>query len=133
MKNTISIVVVASALAGCAASGTQVSQGAALQFKEGVSTEAQIVAALGRPTSTSISSGMKFIVYSGMQYQVKGATFIPIVGAFAGGADYIATMAMYQIGADGILQKITYTESGTGTRGGSTPAYMPATEPIAIK
>lgn len=120
-------------LTGCAASGTQITQGAALQFKEGVSTEAQIVSALGRPTTTSISSGMKFIMYSGMQYQVKGATFIPIIGAFAGGADYNMTMAMYQIGPDGILQKITYTESGTGTRAGSMPADLRTTEPVAIK
>lgn len=133
MKKLFAAASMAAILAGCAASGTQISQGAALQFKEGVSTEAQIVSALGRPTSTSISSGMKFIMYSGMQYQVKGATFIPIVGAFAGGADYTATMAMYQIGPDGVLQKITYTESGTGTRSGVTPAEMKATEPVAIK
>lgn len=133
MKLSLATAILTIVISGCAASGTQVSQGAALQFKEGVSTESQIVSALGRPTSTSISSGLKFIVYSGMQYKVKGATFIPIVGAFAGGADYTATMAMYQIGPDGVLQKITYTESGTGTRSGATPAYMPATEPIAVK
>ncbi|MDH4481432.1 MAG: hypothetical protein QE279_01845 [Rhodoferax sp.] len=132
MKIAITLLA-AALLGGCASSGTQVSEAAALQFKEGETTEAQIIAKLGKPTSVSIASGMKFISYSGMQYQVKGATFIPIVGAFAGGADYTMSMAMYQIGANGVLEKITYSTSGTGTRSGVAPAAMESVEPSAVK
>lgn len=120
-------------LAGCAASGVQVSEKAATQFVEGKSTEAEIVQALGRPTTVSIAGGRRFIAYSGMQYQVKGATFIPIVGVFAGGADYTYSSAMFQIGADGVLEKVTYTSTGSGSRAGTTPVDMPAAEPRAVK
>jgi len=132
MKIAITVLAVA-ILGGCAASGTQVSEAAALQFKEGQATEAQIISKLGKPTSVTISNGMKFISYSGMQYQVKGATFIPIVGAFAGGADYTTTMAMYQIDTKGVLEKVTYMTSGSGSRNGATPAAMESAEPVAVK
>ena len=120
-------------ISGCAASGIQVSQEAAMQFKENVATESEIVAKLGRPTSTMIMSGMRMIVYSGMQYRTKPESFIPIVGLVAGGADYAYSSAVFQIGEDGILKKITYTSSGSGVRQGVTPATMPSTEPTAVQ
>jgi hypothetical protein len=132
MKNIITLVLLV-VLTGCAASGIQVSQNAALQFKEGIATEAQIMEKLGRPTSTTIINGQRLISYSGMQYQVKGATFIPIVGAFAGGADYTISVATYQIGVNGVLQKISYSTYDGSSRMGVTPAAMSATEPTAIK
>lgn len=120
-------------LAGCAASGTQVSQQAALQFKENVTTESEILRALGPPTGVSVGGGKKFLSYTGMQTQVKAATFIPIVGAFAGGADYQMTQAMYQLDANGVLEKITYTSSGSGMRSGASPADIPARDPSSVK
>jgi hypothetical protein len=118
-------------LAGCAASGTQVSERTALQFKENVTTEREIVAALGPPTGTTISGGMRYLTYTGMQYQVKGATFIPIIGGLVGGVDYQMSHAMFEIGPDGVMRKMTYSTSGSGTRSGTQPADMPAREPAA--
>jgi hypothetical protein len=121
-------------LAGCAASGVQVSEQAALQFQEGRTTEAEILQKLGKPTSVHTSGGIRLLQYSGFQYQVKGATFVPIVGAFAGGADYTLTTATYQIDpATSLLQKISYTQQGTGSRAGTLPAPMPPTEPSAVR
>lgn len=133
MNRVLPILAITYLLAGCAATGVQVSAEAAMQFKEGTSTETQIVGRLGKPTTVTISNGLKFITYTGMQYQTKAATFIPIVGVFAGGADYTMSIATYQIGHDGILQKVTYTSSGSGTRMGVTPAEMAVTEPTAVK
>lgn len=133
MNRTIATMLTTALLAGCAASGVQISQDAALQFKEGVTTEAEILGKMGRPTTVVVSGDTKMLGYSGMQYQVKGATFIPIVGAFAGGSDYNLTSVTYQIGADGVLQKATYTQSGTGNRMGTTPVEMSPTEPRAVK
>ncbi len=131
--NRLLSLLIAATLAGCASSGTQVSQDAALQFTEGVSTEAQIIAKLGRPTTVGVYGGMKFISYSGSQYQMKAASFIPVVGAFAGGADYTVSVVSYQIDKQGILQKISYTSSGGGSRNGVTAVDMPSTEPNAVK
>lgn len=121
------------ALAGCASAGVQISEQAATQFKEGVTTETEIVKALGHPTSTSISEGKRVISYTGVQYQVRGATFVPIVGLFAGGADYKMSVAKFDIGANGVLEKITYTTSDGSTRNGMAPAPMPAADPRAVK
>lgn len=132
MKNLCGIVLTV-VLAGCVASGVQVSQDAALQFKEGVTTESEILAKLGRPTGTTISGGMKFISYSGFQSQAKGASFIPIVGAFAGGSDYAVSTALYQIDASGVMQKATYSSHGGSSRLGASPAELPSGEPRAVK
>jgi len=132
MKIAITVLAVA-ILSGCAASGTQITEGAALQFKEGESTEAQIIAKLGKPTSVMIYSGFRFISYSGMQYKTRPESFIPFVGAFVGGADYAMTSATYQIGSNGVLEKITYTNSGSAARSGVTPAAMDSPEPVAVK
>jgi 20S proteasome alpha/beta subunit len=120
-------------LAGCAATGTQLSQSAALQFKEGQSTEAEVIAKLGPPTSTVVSGGMKTLVYTGGQYQVKPATFIPIVGAMAGGADYSATSAVYQFDSAGVLVRASYSSTGSGSRMGVTPAPQTPSDPRAVK
>lgn len=132
MKRTL-ILALAVALAGCMSAGKQVAPEAALQFKEGITTETEILSKLGQPTGMSMHSGKKFLTYSGMQMQMKGASFIPIVGAFAGGSDYKMSMAIYQIDSNGVLEKITYNSSGAGSRMGTTPAEMPSQEPSAIK
>ncbi len=119
-------------LAGCAATGVQVSESAAMQFKEGSSTEAEILAKLGKPTTVMRTGATKMLVYSGYQSQVKGATFIPIVGAFAGGGDYSLTSAVYEIDAAGVLQRVSYSNTNSGTRLGATPAPMVAQEPRSV-
>lgn len=129
----LSFAILALLLAGCAATGVQVSQEAATQFKEGVTTEAQIRAALGEPTSTTISSGIKTINYTGAQYSTNAATFIPVVGLFAGGSDYSVSTASYQINDKGLLEKASYTTSKGTSRLGSTPAPMATREPTAVK
>ncbi|MFZ6734721.1 hypothetical protein ACO0LG_22550 [Undibacterium sp. Ji42W] len=120
-------------LAGCASSGTQVSQEVALSFKEGVTTEKEIVASLGTPTGVMISGDLKIISYSGFQYKMKAASFIPIVGLAAGGADYAHTSVSYIIDKAGIMTKINYMSSGSGSRQGVTAAEMPSQEPKAIQ
>ncbi|MFZ3141170.1 hypothetical protein [Polaromonas sp.] len=133
MKTLLIALIVATVLAGCASSGVQVSQAAATQFREGVSTEADVVAKLGKPNMVTISGNVRTIAYNGIQYETKAATFIPIVGLFAGGSDTSITTASYEIGQDGIVKKISYATSGSNTRMGATPAEMAAREPTAVK
>lgn len=120
-------------ISGCAATGVQVTQEAATQFVEGKTTETEIVAKLGQPTTTSINAGIKTIGYAGAQYKTNAASFIPVVGLFAGGGEYNVTVANYQIDASGILQKITYTTSSGTNRMGINPADVNARAPAAVK
>lgn len=121
-------------LGGCVSSGTQVSQDAAMQFTEEKSTEAEIIAKLGRPTMVTINGNMKVLMYAGSQVKIKAASFIPIVGAFAGGSDVQTTAASYQINTKtGVLQKIIYSTYGTGVQAGSQPAPGIETAPNFVQ
>ncbi len=135
MKKMISVAVAAVMLQlyGCASSGVQVSQSAATQFVEGKTTETEILQKLGRPTSVMIQSGVKTITYTGMQYQTKAATFIPIVGAFAGGSDYSVSTASFEIDERGTLKKASYSNTSGSTGLGATPVDMKPEAPRAVK
>ena len=131
--NTIKIVFVAAPffLSACMASGIQVSEQAALQFKEGVTTEKEIISKLGKPSGVGVMAGKKMLTYSGMQSRVNGATFIPIVGAFVGGSTYKISVAVYTINPNGVLEHITYSAHEGGARMGMNPAEMAESTPSA--
>lgn len=100
------IIVLASALAivGCAMpSGDKVSQATAMEFKEGVSTEAEIVAKFGKPTGVSFSGGIKTISYIRPQFN-HSSSFNPFI------TDVTDIKASYELTPAGVLQKITYSE-----------------------
>ncbi|NQW81079.1 MAG: hypothetical protein HQ445_07880 [Polaromonas sp.] len=108
------------ALSACASSGVRVSSDAAASFKTGESTEADIVAKLGKPTGVFITNGVRMIQYAGMQYQTRAATFIPVVGLFAGGADMQMSQVLFQFDAQGKLAKTATSEHITESRIGNT-------------
>ena len=133
MKIIYSMAVVL-ALAGCASAGVQVSREAATQFKEGVTTESEIRAKLGQPTSESVSSGdLHTLIYAGSQSSIKAATFIPLVGAFVGGADVHSTAAIYTINKDGVMIKFSYSGTGLSSQMGSNPANADAQPARAVQ
>jgi hypothetical protein len=83
----------------------------AAQFKVGVATYAN-VAKLGKPTSISSNSdGERIIIYATVNARPKAATFIPIVGMFAGGATGETYMATFVFGPDGLLKRSNTTTS----------------------
>ena len=100
-------------LVGCGSnSGTKVDSSQAAQFQPGVTTYDQVVAALGPPNNlTQMSDGSRIIVYVNTQTNVHGATFIPIVGMFAAGADAKQQMASFTFDQRGILK--TYSTGQT--------------------
>ena len=73
-------------------------------FIVGVDTIATVTAKLGRPLMrTSSSNGQTVIAYSTSKTRVKGTSFIPIVGLFAGGAKSHLTIKTFVFGSDGKL------------------------------
>jgi len=110
-------------LAGCVSSGTQVKESTAAQFQNGVTTEADVVRDLGPPQGvTSGSDGKRLLVYSGMHAQVKGATLIPIVGLFAGGATTQVSTVVFTFGQDGKLESYTITQNQATATAGAAAA-----------
>lgn len=95
------------ALAGCVSSGTRVDDKAAQQFQKGVTTEAEVVKAIGPPQSTALlPDGRHQIGYVALSAHPHAASFIPVVGLFAGGASSQSDVTTFTFGTDGKLAEI---------------------------
>ena len=131
MQNIRAALVAMLALVGCAATGVKVSDDQLAGLRKGESTVEQVTAALGPPTTkTRLSNGMTILHYVYAEARVRGATFIPIVGAFAGGSDVRSNVAILRFDSAGKLIDVTSSESqrGTGTgfsAGPITPGQVP--------
>lgn len=129
MMKLLAALLALAALAGCASHGVMISEQQSQQFKKGVSTEADVIAALGKPTTISTTSGYRFIIYSGAQAQARPASFIPIIGALVGGSDIQASHVMFRFDKGGILEDVTTTQTATGSgRGFAAGTPIPQTE-----
>jgi hypothetical protein len=94
-------------LAGSAAGGP-IRADDATQFKAGVATEADVITELGAPLSSStISDGTSILVYSSLHTKPNVASFLPVVGLFAGGASAKATTIVFMFDAGGVLKSAT--------------------------
>jgi outer membrane protein assembly factor BamE (lipoprotein component of BamABCDE complex) len=104
------------ALSACSTVGTKVSGAQLSEFQNGKTTEAQVIAALGKPDSVTINSeGTKTLVYTFFSTQVKAASFIPLVGMFAGGTDTQSSVAMVYI-KDGVVTGYTTSEGALSAK-----------------
>lgn len=88
------------------------------QFKIGVSTYDDVVKALGKPTSVYTFNGMTTIAYSSAHTHVKGMTFVPVVGMFAGGATASTAVTAFTFGADGLLMSTSGGATNIDCSGG---------------
>ena len=108
-------------LAGCAASGVKVSEDQLAQFKPGTTSEAEVMSALGPPNMRMrLQDGSTMLVYSYFEYTTRASTFIPVVGAFAGGADYKSSSVTLTFDSSGKFKSYSSTESSNGTASGAT-------------
>jgi len=96
-------------------SGTKVTEQQAAQFEKGKSTEAEVIAKLGPPTSSSRGpDGAKADVYMYTKSQARAASFIPVVGLMAGGADASMTAVIFHFRPDGLLEDWASNITNTG-------------------
>ena len=102
-------------ICGCMASGVIVNEQQVQQFKRGETTEGQIVAVLGPPTSRSNMNGRRSISYTGVQAQARPASFIPYIGGLVGGSDVRHSSYTFSFDSNGKLADIISTEGVTGT------------------
>lgn len=112
-QNKIILISLAVMVAACVSSGTKVTQQQAAAFEVGKTTEAQVVAALGAPNQTStLSDGTRLDIYMHIDAHANAASYIPVVGLFAGGAKGTNDMATFTFTSAGVL-KSTSSSSGT--------------------
>jgi outer membrane protein assembly factor BamE (lipoprotein component of BamABCDE complex) len=121
------ILVACLALGACVSSGVTVNPDAAAQFKVGETTEAEVIRALGAPTNVTANNAGRFVTYAGSHVQTRAATFIPIVGALAGGSDVRVSYVQFRFGTDGRLAEITSSETHSGSVTGAAAGREPQT------
>lgn len=81
-------------------------------FTVGVDTLETIEAKLGKPSSLIRSSdGTSIAIYSRAHTRIKGTSFIPLIGLFAGGAKSSASTTIYTFGHDGVLTNVTISDT----------------------
>lgn len=115
----VATIAFALALSGCVSAGTQVTDQQAAQFRAGITTQADVIAKLGRPDAISHEmNGATVIVYTHVQSSPNAVDFVPLVGLLAGGASGQATSATFSFGADGRLIGYTATEATSDVRSG---------------
>ena len=78
------------------------------KFQTGKTTYAQVIAAMGTPASIqNHSDGTRVLVYVHTQAAPRAATFVPVVGLFAGGADVQQQSVVFTFDREGILKDYT--------------------------
>jgi hypothetical protein len=101
----VGIALVAALLASCATSGTRVDPATVATFERSRTTYAEVEAALGQPSLNSVlPDGSRVVSYAYSQVQTRPATFIPVVGLFAGGADVHSESVTFTFSPDGVLR-----------------------------
>lgn len=119
MKRLILAATMAVAIAGCATSGRPISNDQLQTLKVGESTAAQAITAMGAPTTTTSSSdGTQRLLYVFTAASVKAASFIPVVGLFAGGTDVRSDVVTLVFDKQGKLAEVLRSSSATDTSTG---------------
>ena len=107
------------AITACTSSGVRVTDDQMSQFHEGVTTKQEVVSALGNPTMTVRNNdGSSALIYSYFEARTRGSSFIPIVGAFVGGADTRQNTVTINFDRSGVMQSYSSTSGETGTATG---------------
>lgn len=88
-------------LAGCVTVGRKIDQSAAAKIEKGKTTQTEVLALLGSPDQiTRTGNGDTMYIYHYMRASAKPASFIPIFGAFVGGANVQNQVYMVKFGPD---------------------------------
>ncbi|KML57029.1 lipoprotein [Burkholderia cepacia] len=125
-KNTFLIVTLSAAalLAGCATTGNEhlenVTQSSVqAQIQQGKSTKQDIQDAFGSPNKTTFTdSGLEIWTYELAHATPHAINFVPIVGAFAHGADVRKKTLTVLFDDSGGVKKYTFSETTDVAKGG---------------
>ena len=103
-------------LAGCAASGVQVTEQQAQSFQVGKTTYSDVVTALGEPTTVNSSSnGNRTAVYSYSSIASRPQNFIPYVGPLVSGYDTKSSAVTFVFDSKGVLRETTSSQNNMGS------------------
>ncbi len=129
MKIILPILLIA-LVCGCVSYGRKIDQTKVTQIKTGETTRAQVISLIGSPDQiTSTGNGMVTFNYMFVRATPTAATYVPIVGAFAGGANVQNQMVMVTFTNDVVSALVSSyggNDAGMGASAASS-ASLPAT------
>lgn len=134
MRVAFSAIVCAAVLAAHQVSAAAIADEQLQNLVIGTTRFDEVIQKFGRPMSISTSSdGTRVLVYAEMKTRVKAATFIPVVGLFAGGAKSNSDITRLEFDASGLLTKAmnSSTQVDCGIWGGCG-AGGPALGPMGL-
>ena len=119
MKTPIAMIATVLVCTACASGGTAVSESTASKFKEGVTTEADVLRVLGKPQNTMVTANHhRILVYVGVSAHANAASYIPVVGLFAGGGTGTSSTATFDFDPTGKLVTLTHSSGQTDVHTG---------------
>jgi outer membrane protein assembly factor BamE (lipoprotein component of BamABCDE complex) len=122
LSNVLVFLLIA-ALMGCISVGHKIDQTAADRIVKGQTTRTEVLQLLGSPDNiTRTSRGDTIFLYNYMRTTPKPATFIPLVGVFAGGANVQHQMYMVTFGSNGVVKDYISTYGASQADAGVTAA-----------
>jgi len=126
MKKLIIVIGMAVFICGCASVGRKLDESKVDQIKQGTTTRDQVIQLVGSPDQiTRDGSGNITFQYIYSHATAKGSSFIPIYGAFAGGAN-VQNQFLSVTFTNNVVSSLVSTygasELNTGANSGSKPA-----------
>lgn len=107
-------IVCACFLVGCATKGEVIKPEDIADFMPGVTTQQQVIARLGTPSSTStLPDGSTFLVYAFTEPRPAAENW-PAISAFTGSTDLRSSTISFRFGPDGILSASNTVSSRFG-------------------
>jgi len=106
-------------LIGCATTGTRIEQDKVKQIREGITTQEEVIALMGKPFMQNLTSDGKIIMmYQYTKVKNKAANFIPVVNILAGGMDMEQQIFQILIDENGVVEKYIFTDTNSPINSG---------------
>lgn len=119
MKQFYPIIIFLSLISGCATVGRQINEANLAQIKEGVTTQEEVIASMGKPYMQTLTSDGKIIMmYQYTKVKNRATNFIPVVNILAGGMDMKQQILQILIDENGIVEKYIFTDSNSDINSG---------------
>jgi outer membrane protein assembly factor BamE (lipoprotein component of BamABCDE complex) len=97
---------------GCTvSSGVKVDQSQLSDFKKGATTESQVLARLGQPSTNTHGTGGDLLNYVFTTSTASGANFVPVLNWFKGHTDSTTTMCQFAFDAHQVLTNYSCTDA----------------------
>jgi len=106
-------------MCGCATTGTRIEQDKLRQIKEGITTQEEVIALMGKPFMQNLTSDGKIIMmYQYTKVKNRATNFIPVVNILAGGMDMEQQIFQILIDENGVVEKYIFTDTDSPINSG---------------